>query len=79
MMQGRIFATANNRKNEGDVVLPSSSPDHWNVNGGGGEEDVLVVRPELFDSWYTPEFELDRWVHEHTKREGIRERWSMDL
>ncbi|RMZ00340.1 hypothetical protein D0864_02491 [Hortaea werneckii] len=25
--------------------------------------------PELFDSWYTPDFELGRWVHEHTKRE----------
>ena len=36
-------------------------------------------RPELYDSWYTPDFALDDWVHEHTKREGVRERWSMDI
>lgn len=34
--------------------------------------------PELFDSWYTPDFALDDWVHEHTKRE-VTQRWSMDL
>lgn len=41
-------------------------------------EDAMVVRPELFDSWYTPDFELPKWIHEHTKRE-VRERWSMDF
>lgn len=37
-----------------------------------------VPRPELFESWHMPDFELPKWVHEHTKRE-VRERWSMDL
>lgn len=36
-------------------------------------------RPEMYDSWYTPDFELPEWVHEHTKREGVKERWSMDF
>lgn len=46
----------------------------------GDEERKLFSPggPELFDSWYTPEFELDKWVHEHTKRE-VRQRWSMDI
>jgi hypothetical protein len=34
---------------------------------------------ELFNSWYTPDFELGTWVLEHTKREGVRERWSMEF
>lgn len=42
------------------------------------EDSELSVRPELFDSWYTPEFELPKWIAEHTKRE-VRERWSMDI
>ncbi|KAM3418830.1 hypothetical protein BST61_g4794 [Cercospora zeina] len=41
-------------------------------------ESELSIRPELFDSWYTPEFELPKWVAEHTKRE-VRQRWSMDI
>lgn len=41
-------------------------------------DSELSIRPELIDSWYTPEFELPKWVHEHTKRE-VRKRWSMDL
>ena len=36
------------------------------------------LRPELFDSWYTDNFELPKWIHEHTKRE-VQQRWSMDL
>ncbi|GIZ40774.1 hypothetical protein CKM354_000410100 [Cercospora kikuchii] len=42
------------------------------------QESELSIRPELFDSWYTPEFELPKWVAEHTKRE-VRQRWSMDI
>ena len=34
--------------------------------------------PELYDSWYTPDFALPEWVHEHTKRE-VKHRWSMDI
>ncbi|KAI6910881.1 hypothetical protein KC318_g11346 [Hortaea werneckii] len=43
-------------------------------HGSGGS----LSGPEMFDSWYTPDFELGRWVHEHTKRE-VSQRWSMDL
>ncbi|KAI7645345.1 hypothetical protein KC318_g20109 [Hortaea werneckii] len=43
-------------------------------HGSGGSSSG----PEMFDSWYTPDFELGRWVHEHTKRE-VSQRWSMDL
>jgi len=43
-------------------------------HGSGGS----ASGPEMFDSWYTPDFELGRWVHEHTKRE-VSQRWSMDL
>lgn len=42
------------------------------------EDSEVNIKPELFDSWYTPEFELPKWVHEHTKRE-VKQRWSMDL
>lgn len=34
--------------------------------------------PETFDSWYTPEFELPQWIHDHTRRE-VRQRWSFDM
>ncbi|KAF2862746.1 hypothetical protein K470DRAFT_268702 [Piedraia hortae CBS 480.64] len=33
----------------------------------------------LVDSWYTPDIDLDEWVHEFTKRDGISHRWSMDI
>lgn len=42
------------------------------------EDDFMTIRKELIDSWYTPDFELPKWVHEHTKRE-VKQRWSMDL
>lgn len=42
------------------------------------EEKKLDVRPEMFDSWYTPDFELPQWIHDHTKRE-VTQRWSMDI
>lgn len=44
----------------------------------GREDKKLEVRPEMFDSWYTPDFELPQWIHEHTKRE-VTQRWSMDI
>ncbi|KJX94188.1 hypothetical protein TI39_contig4210g00001 [Zymoseptoria brevis] len=46
-----------------------------------GSDGMMVKKTaaELFDSWYTPDFELETWVLEHTKREGVRERWSMDF
>jgi len=44
----------------------------------GAEDHRASGGPELFDSWYSPDFELDQWVHEHTKREVRNERWSMD-
>lgn len=40
--------------------------------------DGLTLRPEFLDSWYTPNFELPDWIHEHTKRE-VKQRWSMDF
>ena len=40
--------------------------------------DAAAEMPELFDSWYTADFALPEWIHEHTKRE-VRERWSMDI
>lgn len=44
-----------------------------------GDELQSPAGPEMFDSWYTPDFELGKWVHEHTKRQGITKRWSMDF
>jgi hypothetical protein len=41
--------------------------------------EMSEFRQELFDSWYTPDLDLGRWVHEHTRREGIRERWSFEV
>jgi len=72
VLKGRIFTTT-----ALDPSTPPSttdtSPDMKFFNTDG------EVREEFFDSWYTPDFELDRWVHEHTRREGIRERWSFDV
>ena len=42
------------------------------------DDSEISIRPELFDSWYTPEFELGKYIFEHTKRE-VHKRWSMDL
>ncbi|KAH9845478.1 hypothetical protein Tdes44962_MAKER06604 [Teratosphaeria destructans] len=38
-----------------------------------GEEAV-----DITDSWYTPELDISQWVHEQTKREGVKRRQSMD-
>lgn len=44
------------------------------------EEETLAGSPELGESWGSAEdFALPEWVHAHTKREGVRERWSMDI
>jgi hypothetical protein len=42
------------------------------------EEKKLEGSPEMFDSWYTHDFQLPEWIHEHTKRE-VTQRWSMDI
>lgn len=42
------------------------------------DDSEVSIRPELFDSWYTPDFELGKYIFEHTKRE-VHKRWSMDL
>jgi hypothetical protein len=42
------------------------------------EEKQLEGGPEMFDSWYTADFHLPEWIHEHTKRE-VTQRWSMDI
>ncbi|KAK5129318.1 hypothetical protein LTR08_003598 [Meristemomyces frigidus] len=44
----------------------------------GAEEPDSTGGAELYDTWHEPDFSLDKWVHEHTKRE-VRQRWSMDL
>lgn len=43
------------------------------------EEATLAGSPELYDSWTSADFTLPEWVHEHTKREVPRQRWSMDI
>ncbi|KAK1074610.1 hypothetical protein LTR74_000853 [Friedmanniomyces endolithicus] len=47
----------------------------------GSEEDTSKspASTDLFESWNTPGFELGEWVHEHTKRPGVKHRWSMDI
>lgn len=42
------------------------------------DDSEISIRPELFDNWHTPEFELGKYIFEHTKRE-VHKRWSMDL
>lgn len=75
MLKGRIFTTPasvdSSKLPSSDESSPHPDTKFFNTDG--------EVREELFDSWYTPDFELDRWVHEHTRREGIRERWSFDV
>ena len=34
---------------------------------------------DLLATWQAPGFELPKYIYEHTRREGVRERWSMDL
>lgn len=46
---------------------------------GHKHQDSEEAMLSIVDSWYTPDFELPKWVHEHTKREVVRHRWSMDL
>ncbi|KAK3067267.1 hypothetical protein LTR53_015966 [Teratosphaeriaceae sp. CCFEE 6253] len=53
------------------------------VDGGEEEEEEGRLtsggQPDLFVDWDTPEFELGEWVHELTKRPGVKHRWSMDI
>ncbi|KAK0774537.1 hypothetical protein LTR75_016839 [Friedmanniomyces endolithicus] len=48
---------------------------------GSSEEEPSrsPISTDLFESWNKPEFELGEWVHEHTKRPGVKHRWSMDI
>lgn len=67
----RFFATTP-AYTEAKVRLPAPRGDEGQrLSGGGG--------PGLFDSWYTPDFQLDKWIHENTRREGVQQRWSMDI
>lgn len=43
------------------------------------EEATLAGSPDLYDSWESADFALPEWVHEHTKREVVAHRWSMDI
>nr|POE54910.1 hypothetical protein CFP56_64583 [Quercus suber] len=70
----QIFATT---PSAGDSMLQLPRLD-GGEHDEHGDERRNTGGPELFDSWYTPEFELDKWVHEHTKRE-VNQRWSMDI
>jgi hypothetical protein len=60
---------------EDPILTTTTTVKDSNGNGNGGN----LKTEELFDSWYTPDFELGTWVLEHTKREGVRERWSMEF
>lgn len=73
VLKGRIF-TATESPSDSPSHTSTTSPDKIFYHEGGGVRD-----DGLFDSWYMPDFELGRWVHEHTRREGIRERWSFDV
>ncbi|KAK1056723.1 hypothetical protein LTR74_014719 [Friedmanniomyces endolithicus] len=51
------------------------------IVAGSSEEEPSrsPISTDLFESWNQPEFELGEWVHEHTKRPGVKHRWSMDI
>ncbi|KAK4543706.1 hypothetical protein LTR36_005351 [Oleoguttula mirabilis] len=66
MFNTKIFTTSPAVVDTAKIRLPAQD---------GDEEQALSG---AFDSWYMPDFQLDQWVHEHTKRE-VRQRWSMDL
>lgn len=75
------------RSINGKVIRTATAPDIKDTVGiryaghhkhEDSEDDFLSMRPDVIDSWYTPDFELGSWVHEHTKRE-VKQRWSMDL
>ncbi|KXL46127.1 hypothetical protein M433DRAFT_394132 [Acidomyces richmondensis BFW] len=69
----RFFATTP-AYTEAKVRLPPPKADEAQrrSDGDGGG-------PEMFDSWYTPDFQLDKWIHENTRRDGVHQRWSMDI
>ncbi|KAK4560524.1 hypothetical protein LTR86_005721 [Recurvomyces mirabilis] len=67
-LQTRIFASTPGAGPEGRLRIPAAA-----VEGGSEEADErrLTGGPELFDSWYTPDFELrgrlgigGRWIFE---------------
>ncbi|CZT22653.1 uncharacterized protein RCC_08358 [Ramularia collo-cygni] len=64
-LKGRVF-----------TAIDSPSPERRDLDLEFAEGEL---RPELFDSWYTPDFDVGRWVHEHTRREGVSKRWSFDV
>lgn len=79
-----IFATSpaglKHRSHDGRMPQDVRHPVSYAPQSVDGEDDARsgIGGPELFDSWYTPDFELGEWVHEHTKRE-VNQRWSMDI
>jgi hypothetical protein len=77
----QIFATTRDTKSGQQLAVPGSGrPEDRRWSGGNGLDGIVPDSAlEMVDSWYTPDFELDKWVHEHTKRDGIRHRWSMDF
>lgn len=76
VLKGRVFTTGTgNSSPASPATLATQSAADTAVYTSDGEE----VREELFDNWYTPDFELGKWVLENTRREGIKERWSFDV
>ncbi len=56
------------------ATSPRPAQTRFPMQDGTEESD-----PEpLYDSWYTPDFQLPEWIHEHTKRK-VTKRWSMDI
>lgn len=88
LINAKFYATAEptTRATLGDNdTLPATAPALsrqvrlHSRDESSGDDVILSVQPEIFERLHSPEFELPEWIHEHTKREGVRERWSMDL
>ncbi|KAK3698462.1 hypothetical protein LTR37_016933 [Vermiconidia calcicola] len=62
------------KRTRGDSRHPNSLQDVQQQQ----QSDETTGGADMYDSWYTPDFALPDWIHEHTKRE-VTERWSMDF
>ena len=76
----KAFQDADRKPIVFDSQIFTESPTLERPLHGSDVEEIgrPIGDPELLDTWITPGFRLDKWVHEHTKRE-VKKRWSMDI
>jgi hypothetical protein len=86
-LHAAIYTTSGSpRAENGKPRQPPAQSYSTMADGARDDEDstktsgtASPAEEAIFASWQSPEVELPKWILEHTRREGVKERWSMDF